>query len=62
MKIDGKYVRYSWFEIRMANILMGLEGTFSQTNEPLHERKALWSVVEEMKRLAKEDMMQNVTH
>lgn len=55
MIISDETVEYSWFEIRMAKILMGLEGTFSRTTEQLHERKALWETIQELKKLARSE-------
>ena len=55
MIIKDDIITYSWFEIEMANCLMGKSGIFSLTTEPLHERKALWNAVQRMKQLARSE-------
>ena len=55
MIIKDDIVTYSWFEVQMANWLMGLNGTFSRTNEQLHEREALWNTIQEMKKLTRSE-------
>jgi|WetSurMetagenome_2_1015567.scaffolds.fasta_scaffold1151484_1 hypothetical protein len=55
MLIKENSIEYSWFEVRMANLLMGRGGTFPMTTEPIHERKALWDEIQAMKKLAREE-------
>lgn len=55
MIIKDGIITYSWFEVEMANCLMGRSGVFSMTTEALHENKALWNAVQKMKQLARSE-------